>query len=57
MNQMMTNQSLRERFNLPEGKSEVASRIIRDTVAAELIKLDDPTNTSKRYAKYVPNWA
>jgi ATP-dependent DNA helicase RecG len=53
----MTNQSLRERFSLPESKSEVASRIIRETVGAELIKLDDPTNTSKRYAKYVPYWA
>ena len=57
MNRKMTNQSLRERFSLPESKSEVASRIIRETVGAELIKLDDPTNTSKRYAKYVPYWA
>jgi ATP-dependent DNA helicase RecG len=49
-NQKMTNQSLRERFSLPESKSEVASRIIRETAIAGLIKLDDPSNTSKRYA-------
>jgi ATP-dependent DNA helicase RecG len=57
MNEKMTNQSLRERFKLPETKTDHVSRIIRDTVEAGLVKLDDPTNTSKRYAKYVPFWA
>ncbi|WP_446425554.1 hypothetical protein [Mailhella sp.] len=50
----MTNQSLRERFNLSETKADAASRIISDAVAAEVIKADDPESRSKRYAKYIP---
>lgn len=57
MNEKMTNQSLRERFRLSEGKAETISRVIRDTLDADLIRLDDPSNTSKRYAKYAPFWA
>jgi len=57
MNEKMTNQSLRNRFKLSEDKSDYASRIIRDTLEAKLIRLDDPASTSKRYAKYVPFWA
>lgn len=57
MNEKMTNQSLRERFKLAEDKSDYASRIIRDTLEVKIIKLDDPVNTSKRYAKYIPFWA
>jgi ATP-dependent DNA helicase RecG len=52
----MTNQSLRERFQLPETKAEAISRIISDTVNEGLVKLDDPENKSRRYAKYVPYW-
>jgi ATP-dependent DNA helicase RecG len=55
-NQKMTNQSLRERFKLPETKAEAISRIISDTVNEGLVKLDDPENKSRRYAKYVPYW-
>ncbi len=57
MNERMTNQSLRERFKLPDKKSESVTRIIKDTMTADLIKLDDPESTSKRYAKYIPFWA
>ncbi|MNF11784.1 hypothetical protein D3C80_2130830 [compost metagenome] len=55
----MTNQSLRERFKLEDtrAKSASVSQIIAATVAQGLIKLDDPENASKRYAKYVPFWA
>ena len=54
----MTNQNLRDRFQLPEGKAETVSRIIRDTLDAVLIKLDDPSNTSiKDTQSYVPFWA
>ena len=56
-NQKMTNQSLRERFNLPEIKAESISRIISDTVDEGLVKFDDPENRSRRYAKYIPYWA
>lgn len=55
-NKKMTNQSLRERFQLPENKAETVSRIISDTVDEGLVKLDDPENKSRRYAKYVPYW-
>lgn len=56
-NEKMTNASLRERFGLGERKSNTTSQIIQNTIEAGLIKLDDPSNTSKRYAKYVPIWA
>lgn len=57
MNEKMTNQSLRERFHLPEKKSESASRAIRDAMDAGKIKLADPEQTSLRYRHYVPFWA
>jgi ATP-dependent DNA helicase RecG len=58
-NEKMTNQSLRERFKLEDtrAKSASVSQIITAAVAQKLIKLDDPDNTSKRYARYVPHWA
>lgn len=55
-NQKMTNQSLRERFQLTEAKAESISRIIADAVEEGLVKLDDPENKSRRYAKYLPCW-
>jgi predicted HTH transcriptional regulator len=57
MNQRMTNQSLRERFKLPEKKAEAVSRVIRDTMRAKKIKLSDPAMTSLRYRSYEPFWA
>lgn len=57
MNEQMTNQSLRERFKLPEKKAETVSRIIRETMDAGKIKLADSTTTSLRYRSYVPFWA
>lgn len=57
MGEKMSNQSLRERFKLPESKAEAASRVIRDCIDAGLIKLDNPDSGSKRYARYLPFWA
>jgi ATP-dependent DNA helicase RecG len=57
MNQRMTNQSLRERFKLPESKSETISRVIRDALDAGRVKGEYPTSRSKKYARYVPFWA
>jgi predicted HTH transcriptional regulator len=57
MNEKMTNQSLRERFDISEAKSHLASRIIRDTLNVGIVRLDDPESTSKRYSRYVPYWA
>ena len=57
MNERMTNQSLRERFKLPEGKTATVSQIISATVDAGKIKLADPAQTSTRYRSYLPFWA
>ena len=57
LQQKMTNQSLRERFSLPEAKAESVSRTIRDTMDADKIRLADPEQTSLRYRSYVPFWA
>ncbi len=57
MGEKMSNQSLRDRFKLPEEKAETASRIIRDCTDAGLVKLDNPESGSKRYARYLPFWA
>jgi ATP-dependent DNA helicase RecG len=57
MNERMSNQTLRERFKLPEDRSETASRIIRETTEAGLVKPDNPEIASRRYARYIPFWA
>lgn len=57
LQQKMTNQSLRERFKLPEAKAESVSRVIRDATAAGKIRQADPEQASTRYRTYVPFWA
>lgn len=54
--EIMSNTSLRERFGIATQNSAIASRIIRDTLDAGLIRLYDP-ESSKKYMKYVPHWA
>ena len=56
-NKVMANTTLRQRFNIAESNYSIASRIIRDTMAANLIKLEDQTNISKKLARYIPFWA
>ena len=56
-NNRMSNQSLRERFRLPESKAATASQVIGATKEAELIKPDESDTTSTRYARYLPFWA
>lgn len=56
-NQRMSNQSLRERFHLPESKTAIASQVIGATKEAELIKPDEAETSSTRYARYLPFWA
>jgi predicted HTH transcriptional regulator len=53
----ITNQSVRERFRIEKGNSAMATRIIKDTVEANLIKPQDPNSNSRKEAKYVPIWA
>lgn len=52
----LTNTSLRERFGIEEQNRAIASRLIRDTLAAGFIAPHDP-QASPRYMKYVPAWA
>ncbi len=54
-NEQMTNTSLRERFGIEPRNYSTVSRLIGETVKAELVRPVDP-NTSKRYMKYVPFW-
>lgn len=57
MSKHMTNQSLRDRFHLPENKSAIVSQIINATIEDGQIKADESVGTSKKYARYVPVWA
>jgi ATP-dependent DNA helicase RecG len=57
MAERMTNQSLRERFHLPESKSAIVSQVIAATIEAGLIKPDEKVGTSRKYARYLPFWA
>ena len=57
MFQPMTNQTLRERFGLPEKSMASVSLVIKNTVDTELIRLDDGAGGSRRFARYVPFWA
>ena len=57
MSERMTNRSLRERFRLQEGKAAVVSQVIAATIGAGLIKPDEGTAGSRRFARYVPFWA
>lgn len=56
-NDVLTNTSLRERFEISEGNSAQASRIIAETVEAGLIKSANPDNKSRKLMQYQPFWA
>jgi predicted HTH transcriptional regulator len=57
VNQEMTNQSVRERFEIEKKNYSIASRIIADTVAAGLVKAATPENESRKLASYIPYYA
>ena len=57
MSERMTNQSLRERFHLPESKSAVVSQAISATIETGLVKSDEKVGGSRKYARYLPFWA
>ena len=52
----MTNASLRKRLGIEDKNYSSASRIIKDTLEAELIKVSDPANKSNK-KKYIPFWS
>ena len=51
------NQSLRKRFQLPESKTVVVSQVITATIKAGLVKPDEKSTGSRKFARYVPFWA
>jgi ATP-dependent DNA helicase RecG len=52
----MTNQTVRERFDIDEQNAANASRIIADAIEKGLVKDSDPHNKSRKHVKYVPYW-
>lgn len=54
--EQVTNSSLRNRFGVPQSSSGSISRLIKEAVAAGIIKPLDPS-TSNKHMKYIPNWA
>lgn len=52
----MTNATLRQRFGIETKNSAVVSRIIREAVSNNLIKLHDP-DAGPRTRRYIPYWA
>ncbi len=57
MSERMTNQSLRERFHLPESKSATVSQVISATIEVKLVKPDEKMGGSRKFARYLPFWA
>lgn len=57
MREQMTNQSLRERFHLPESKSATVSQIIAAAIESGAIKSDEKAGQSRKFARYLPFWA
>lgn len=55
--QKMTNQTLRNRFNIDEANTAIASRIIKDAIEEGVIKPENPENKSKKFINYIPFWA
>jgi len=56
-NSVMTNETLRNRFQIEEKNYSIASRIIADTIDSKLILPSDPNNKSRKMASYIPFWA
>jgi ATP-dependent DNA helicase RecG len=52
----MTNSSLRDRFGIEQRNAAMASKIIKETMDARMIRPFDK-NASRKYMKYVPFWA
>jgi len=56
-NEALTNASLRHRFDISEGNSAQASRLIAEAMEAGLIKVADAENKSRKLSRYLPFWA
>ena len=56
-NSSMTNTSLRERFKLNEKYRSKISRLIKDALEKNRIKLKDPDSKAVKFNEYYPYWA
>jgi predicted HTH transcriptional regulator len=56
LNEKMTNQTLRERFDVEEKNAAIVSRVIKDALLEKVIKIDDPDSKSRKFVKYIPFW-
>jgi ATP-dependent DNA helicase RecG len=56
-NQKMSNQTLRERFKIEDKNAAIVSRIIKDALEENLIKLENPDSSSRKFMTYIPHWA
>ncbi len=57
VDEFMTNQSLRERFQINSKNYPMVSKVIKDAIKSGMIKEFDPENKARRYTKYIPFWA
>lgn len=55
--EITTNESIRTRFNIPDSNYPIASKILKETMEAGLVKPKDPESKSKKHSQYVPFWA
>jgi len=55
--QHTNNQSLRERFRLPDDKNYTVSDVLKAATDAGLVKQDATAGGSRKHARYVPFWA
>ncbi len=53
----MTNQTLRDRFGVSETQSASISRIITMALEKGLIKADESSGSTRKFARYIPFWA
>lgn len=52
----MTNTSLRERFGIKDSNYPMASKVIKEAINADFIKLADPEVKSGKNRRYIPFW-
>lgn len=52
----MTNATLRQRFGIDTKNSAIASRLLKDALAAKVIRLEDE-GAAPKLRRYVPHWA
>lgn len=55
-NEMLTNQSLRQRLQVDEKNYALISRLIKEAVSIGLIKIGTPDGTNRRDIGYIPSW-